>query len=102
MVISTLAGRVHRIMVLESETYLLAIDLVIYSMFSGWSEPAIGILVIPGKSTMVRSGHVGEKIVSLRTGEIAPTDPGSLGREPPLGRRPGARPSPPGAHARGI
>jgi hypothetical protein len=60
VVISTLAGRVQRMMVLESDTYLLAIDRVIYSMLSGWSEPAIGIRVIPGKSTIVRSGQVGE------------------------------------------
>ncbi len=57
---STLAGRVQRMMVLESETYLLAMDRVIYSIFSGWSEPAIGIRVIPGRSTIVRSGQVGE------------------------------------------
>ena len=33
-------------------------------MSLGWSEPAKGILVIPGKSITVRSGHVGEYIVS--------------------------------------
>ena len=58
VVISALAGNTHKIIVLESVTYLLHIALVIYSIFSGWSEPAIGILVIPGKSTKVRSGHV--------------------------------------------
>ena len=60
VVISTLAGITQRIIVLESETYLLAIALVICSMFSGWSEPAMGIRVIPGRSTSVKSGHVGE------------------------------------------
>jgi hypothetical protein len=60
VVISTLAGITHKIIVRVSLTYLLAIALVIYSIFSGWSEPAIGILVIPGKSTRVKSGHVGE------------------------------------------
>lgn len=56
--ISALAGKTQRIIVLESPTYLCAIFLVIYSMLSGWSEPAIGILVIPGRSTIVKSGHV--------------------------------------------
>ena len=60
VVISTFAGSTHKIIVLESLTYLLAIALVIYSILSGWSDPAIGIRVIPGKSTSVRSGHVGE------------------------------------------
>ena len=55
VVISALAGNTHKMMVLGSDTYLFAIALVIYSMLSGWSEPAIGILVIPGKSTKVRS-----------------------------------------------
>merc|ERR1711865_579264 len=64
VVISALAGKTHKMIVLESLTYLLHIALVIYSMFSGWSEPAIGILVIPGKSTRVKSGQVGEKIVN--------------------------------------
>lgn len=56
--ISALAGKTQRMMVLESLTYLEAIALVIYSMLSGWSDPAIGILVIPGRSTIVKSGHV--------------------------------------------
>lgn len=60
VVISAFAGKVHRIIVLESLTYLCAIARVICSMLSGWSEPAIGILVIPGKSTRVRSGQVWE------------------------------------------
>jgi len=64
VVISAFAGSTVRMMVLESDTYLWAIALVIYSMLSGWSEPAIGILVIPGKSTMVRSGQVCENTVN--------------------------------------
>lgn len=44
--------------VLESLTYLLAIALVTYSILSGY--PSIGILVIPGRSTRVRSGQVWE------------------------------------------
>lgn len=60
VVISALAGRTQRIIVLGSPQYLAAIFLVTFSI-SG-SCPAIGILVIPGKSTMVRSGHVCEKI----------------------------------------
>ena len=56
--ISALAVTTHRMMVLESQTYLSAILRVICSMFSGW--PGIGINVIPGKSTRVRSGHVCE------------------------------------------
>ena len=64
MVISALAGRTQRIIVRESETYLLAIALVIYSILSGWSEPVIGIRVIPGKSTKVKSGHVWEYTLS--------------------------------------
>ena len=47
-------------MVRGSPTYLCAIALVIYSILSGQSDPDIGILVIPGRSTKVRSGHVWE------------------------------------------
>ena len=64
VVISALAGNTHRIIVRESATYRLAIALVICSILSGWSDPAMGILVIPGKSTKVRSGHVFEYTVS--------------------------------------
>jgi hypothetical protein len=57
VVISTLAGSTQRMIVLESLTYLLAIALVIYSMLSGWSDPAIGIRVIPGRSKCkIRTG----------------------------------------------
>lgn len=48
----------------------MAIALVIYSILSGWSEPLIGIRVIPGKSTSVRSGQVWEytlKTIGLST-----------------------------------
>jgi hypothetical protein len=63
VVISALAGRTQRMIVRGSPQYLAAMFFVTFSI-SG-SYPAIGILVIPGKSTMVRSGHVCEKI--LRT-----------------------------------
>jgi hypothetical protein len=63
VVISAFAGRTHNMMVLGSPTYLLAMALVICSILSGWSEPAIGILVIPGRSTKVRSGQVCEYTV---------------------------------------
>ena len=63
VVISALAGNTHKMIVLESDTYLFAIVLVICSMLSGWSEPCIGILVIPGRSTIVKSGHVCEYTV---------------------------------------
>ena len=61
---SALAGHTARMMVLESDTYLCAIARVIYSILSGWSEPAMGIRVIPGKSISVRSGQVGEYTVN--------------------------------------
>ena len=60
--ISALADITQSMIVLGSETYLVAMDLVIYSILFGWSEPASGILVIPGKSTRVRSGQVCENI----------------------------------------
>ena len=55
-----MAGITHKIIVLGSEQYLPHIVLVIYSMF--YAYPAIGILVIPGKSIRVRSGHEWEKM----------------------------------------
>lgn len=57
---SAFAGHTARMIVLESDTYLCAIARVIASMFSGWSDPAMGILVIPGKSIRVKSGQVSE------------------------------------------
>lgn len=74
--ISAFAGITQRIIVLESSTYLKknlqknsrreiydkAIDFVICSIFFGCSEPDNGIRVIPGKSIIVRSGHVEENI----------------------------------------
>lgn len=60
VVISWLAGITQRMMVLGSETYLWAMALVIYSMLLGWSDPARGIRVIPGRSMRVRSGQVFE------------------------------------------
>lgn len=62
VVISALAGRTQRMIVLGSLTYLWAIPLVIYSILASW--PSIGILVIPGKSIMVKSGHVWEYTVN--------------------------------------
>jgi hypothetical protein len=47
--------------VLGSLQYLVTMLLVISSMFFGW--PPIAILVIPGKSTMVKSGQSAEKTV---------------------------------------
>jgi len=60
VVISALAGRTHKIIVLESPQYLAAIPLVTFSILG--SYPSIGILVIPGRSTIVKSGHVWEKM----------------------------------------
>ena len=45
--------------------YFLAIPRVIYSMLSGWSEPAIGILVSPGRSIRVKSGQLCEYILKI-------------------------------------
>ena len=62
VVISAFAGRTQRMIVLGSFTYLCAMPLVIYSIFASW--PSIGILVIPGRSIIVKSGHVWEYTVS--------------------------------------
>lgn len=59
------AGITHKIIVLLSLHYLVHISLVIYLIFVGCSLPAIGILVIPGKSIKVKSGHVYEYIVKI-------------------------------------
>lgn len=57
VVISAFAATAHNIMVEGSSQYLLAIDVVISSIFFGWSPTAI--LVIPGRSTSVKSGQFG-------------------------------------------
>lgn len=57
VVISALAATTHNIMVEGSSQYLLAMLVVTSSIFFGW--PSMGILVIPGKSTNVKSGQVG-------------------------------------------
>lgn len=59
---SWLAGITHRTIVLGSIQYLLAISVVIFST-SFW--PLMSILVIPGRSMMVRSGQSTENIFSL-------------------------------------
>ena len=56
--ISLFAAMTHKIIVKGSSIYLVAIFLVISSIFLGWFPT--GTLVTPGKSTRVRSGHVGE------------------------------------------
>lgn len=52
--ISALAGITHKIIVLSSVQYLLAIYVVTLSISNCWPTE---ILVIPGKSIKVRSGH---------------------------------------------
>jgi hypothetical protein len=56
--ISALAGQTANIIVYSSSIYLLAISFVIYSILALY--PGKGILVIPGKSTKVRSGQLEE------------------------------------------
>lgn len=53
--ISALAGITARMIVLSSVQYLFAISVVIFSISSFW--PPTEILVIPGKSIKVKSGH---------------------------------------------
>ncbi len=59
---SWLAGITHNIIVLGSEQYLFAISVVIFYI-SFWF--LISILVMPGKSIIVRSGQSVENIRSL-------------------------------------
>ena len=59
--ISAFAGITVRMIVLGSSIYLLAISLVIFSIFSFC--PLMGIRVMPGKSIRVRSGQLDENIV---------------------------------------
>ena len=54
--ISLFAAITHKIIVRGSSIYLLAIFFVISSIFSGCLPT--GTLVIPGKSIIVKSGHV--------------------------------------------
>lgn len=41
-------------------------------MLLGWSDPFKGILVIPGKSTKLKSGHEHEKILKIIGSLIIP------------------------------
>ena len=63
--ISTLPMTTQRIIVLGSSIYLAHRLVVISSMLSGWSEPFTGTLVIPGKSTKLKSGTFLEYTVRI-------------------------------------
>jgi len=60
VVISALAGITTRMIVLGSPQYLLTMFFVTISISSPCPDPLRGILVIPGRSIKVRSGHVWE------------------------------------------
>lgn len=74
--ISALAGITQRIIVLSSEQYRFAISVVILKTSIC---PAISILVIPGKSIIVKSGQSLEYTVSLIGSSTIPReDPATL------------------------
>lgn len=72
VVISTLAITTHKIIVLYSWIYFVQRLMVISSIFSGWSDPLRGILVIPGRSTRDKSGIVLEYMVSTMGSSMIP------------------------------
>ena len=58
LAMSLLAGEIARMIVLGCRTYARQMSRICASMSGGWSPT--GTLVMPGKSTMSKSGTLGE------------------------------------------